>query len=182
MMNNNIRIDRWNERYRQEAFAYGKMPNEYLKTRLASLTPGKALFPAEGEGRNSVHAAGLGWTVDAFDISEEGRKKALLLAEQQGQHETYLPQLKTARMNFLFWFCWIIDLLILIVCLFETFAVSSNSSLLTPAIVLAILLAGGWWLKSGSPKLALGLVGAPFILLVLYFIVYIIAGNSSNWR
>lgn len=85
-------------------------------------------------------------------------------------------------MNFLFWFCWIIDLLILIVCLLETFAVSSNSSLLTPSIVLAILLAGGWWLKSGSPKLALGLVGAPFILLVLYLIVYIISGNRSNWH
>lgn len=82
-MNNDIWIERWNERYRQEDFAYGKMPNEYLKNQLASLSPGKALFPAEGEGRNSVYAASLGWSVDAFDISEEGQKKALLLAAQQ---------------------------------------------------------------------------------------------------
>jgi len=30
--------------------------------------PGKVLFPAEGEGRNAVHAAMLGWEVHAFDI------------------------------------------------------------------------------------------------------------------
>lgn len=45
-------------------------------------TAGKILFPAEGEGRNAVFAATLGWTVSAFDISIEGKKKALLLAEK----------------------------------------------------------------------------------------------------
>ena len=74
----------WNERYRQSEYAYGVLPNEYLKARLASLPPGKILFPAEGEGRNAVYAATLGWDCFCFDQSEEGRKKALSLASLKG--------------------------------------------------------------------------------------------------
>jgi hypothetical protein len=48
------------------------------------LPPGAILFPAEGEGRNAVFAARLGWKVSAFDISAEGRIKALRLAEANG--------------------------------------------------------------------------------------------------
>jgi len=72
--------ERWNERYSKEEFAYGKQPNNYLKEQLEQLDTGKILFPAEGEGRNAVFAASLGWTVSAFDISTEGKKKAMLLA------------------------------------------------------------------------------------------------------
>lgn len=71
---------RWDDRYREEEFAYGEEPNEYLKEQLAKLEPGSILFPAEGEGRNAVFAAKLGWTVSAFDISAEGLKKAEKLA------------------------------------------------------------------------------------------------------
>ncbi|MEP6583760.1 MAG: class I SAM-dependent methyltransferase [Ginsengibacter sp.] len=74
-------IERWNDRYSKDEFAYGEQPNNYLKEQLEKLDAGKILFPAEGEGRNAVFAAKLGWTVSAFDISDEGRKKALLLAE-----------------------------------------------------------------------------------------------------
>lgn len=74
-------IDRWNERYSKEEFAYGKEPNHYLKEQLEKLEVGKILFPAEGEGRNGVYAAKLGWEVFAFDISVEGKKKALRLAQ-----------------------------------------------------------------------------------------------------
>jgi 2-polyprenyl-3-methyl-5-hydroxy-6-metoxy-1,4-benzoquinol methylase len=74
-------IDRWNDRYRKEAFAYGEQPNNFLKEQLEKLPAGKILFPAEGEGRNAVFAAKLGWTVSAFDISTEGKNKALRLAE-----------------------------------------------------------------------------------------------------
>ncbi len=75
-------IERWNDRYRREEFAYGEQPNIYLKEQLEKLTAGKILFPAEGEGRNAVFAATLGWTVSAFDISDEGKNKALQLAEK----------------------------------------------------------------------------------------------------
>lgn len=74
----------WNERYRQPEFAYGESPNQYLASKLTALTPGKILFPAEGEGRNAVYAAQQGWDVEAFDISVEGKKKADFLAQKKG--------------------------------------------------------------------------------------------------
>jgi 2-polyprenyl-3-methyl-5-hydroxy-6-metoxy-1,4-benzoquinol methylase len=78
---NDTWTDRWNERYGKEEFAYGEQPNNFLKEQLEKLDVGTILFPAEGEGRNAVFAAKLGWTVSAFDISVEGRKKAFRLAE-----------------------------------------------------------------------------------------------------
>lgn len=73
---------RWDERYANDEFAYGEEPNQYLKEQLKSLKAGKILFAAEGEGRNAVFAAKLGWEVSAFDISTEGQRKALQLAEK----------------------------------------------------------------------------------------------------
>lgn len=73
--------ERWDARYSSEEFAYGIQPNNYLEEQLKKLDKGRILFPAEGEGRNAVFAAKLGWTVTAFDISVEGQKKALRLAE-----------------------------------------------------------------------------------------------------
>ena len=74
-------IERWNDRYSTDEFAYGELPNNYLKEQLEKLDAGTILFPAEGEGRNAVFAAKLGWTVSAFDISIEGKNKAVRLAE-----------------------------------------------------------------------------------------------------
>jgi 2-polyprenyl-3-methyl-5-hydroxy-6-metoxy-1,4-benzoquinol methylase len=72
--------DRWNERYSKEEFAFGQEPNDYFKEQLEKLPAGRILFAAEGEGRNAVFAAKLGWKVFAFDISIEGQKKARRLA------------------------------------------------------------------------------------------------------
>lgn len=72
---------RWDDRYSNEEFAYGTAPNNYLKEQIEKLQPGSILFPAEGEGRNAVFAAILGWQVSAFDISAEGKNKALKLAD-----------------------------------------------------------------------------------------------------
>ncbi len=78
---NDAWLERWNERYRSEEFAFGVQPNNYLKEQLEKLPPGKILFAAEGEGRNAVFAATLGWAVSAFDISIEGKNKAAVLAD-----------------------------------------------------------------------------------------------------
>ncbi|WP_234108697.1 MULTISPECIES: class I SAM-dependent methyltransferase [Chryseobacterium] len=75
-------IKHWNERYSNEDYAYGEEPNHFLKDQLKDLEPGKILFAAEGEGRNAVHAAKNGWEVFAFDLSTEGKRKALKLAEK----------------------------------------------------------------------------------------------------
>lgn len=83
-MTDNTWLNRWDERYSSEEFAYGTEPNNYLREQLSKLEPGKILFPAEGEGRNAVFAATKRWQVSAFDISVNGRNKALQLAEQLG--------------------------------------------------------------------------------------------------
>lgn len=78
---NDTWTERWNDRYSNAAFAYGEEPNNFFKEQIEKLNPGTILFPAEGEGRNAVYAAKLGWEAAAFDISEEGKNKALKLAE-----------------------------------------------------------------------------------------------------
>ena len=87
--------DFWNERYSATEFVYGKKPNAYLKEKLTKFNPGTILFPAEGEGRNAVFAATLGWKVSVFDTSTEGRKKALILAKEHFVEMVY----ETAELN-----------------------------------------------------------------------------------
>jgi SAM-dependent methyltransferase len=79
----------WNERYSAEAYVYGTAPNTFLRKQLECLIPGTALFPCEGEGRNAVFAAQHGWKVSAFDASEAGKEKAILLAKKQELELTY---------------------------------------------------------------------------------------------
>lgn len=65
----------WNQRYASVDYAYGTSPNLFYREKLEFVSPGKILFPAEGEGRNAVYAAKSGWNVTAFDLSTEGKKK-----------------------------------------------------------------------------------------------------------
>ncbi|AYZ35344.1 class I SAM-dependent methyltransferase [Chryseobacterium indologenes] len=93
-------LEKWNERYTQEEFVYGTEPNLYLQEKLASLKPGTILFPADGEGRNSVYSAMQGWKASAFDISKQGRNKALQLAAQNNVSIDYqVGELQTLRFN-----------------------------------------------------------------------------------
>jgi SAM-dependent methyltransferase len=77
-----MNVSFWDERYKEEGYAYGSEPNAFIASELQKLNTGSILLPAEGEGRNAVYAAQLGWDVDAFDLSEAGREKALLLSSQ----------------------------------------------------------------------------------------------------
>jgi len=72
----------WDARYLDQKYVYGKAPNAFFKDKIKDLTKGKILLPAEGEGRNAVYAAGLGWDVSAFDFSDQARVKALDLARE----------------------------------------------------------------------------------------------------
>ena len=80
----------WDQRYSEDAFAYGKAPNEFFRDQLQLLEPGSILMPAHGEGRNGVYAATLGWEVTAVDLSVEGRSKALRLADEMDVEIEYL--------------------------------------------------------------------------------------------
>lgn len=82
----------WDERYRQSGYVYGTEPNRFYREQLVKLPPGRILLPCEGEGRNAVFAAQLGWEVDAFDFSEEARNKAIQLAAEYGTKINYFLQ------------------------------------------------------------------------------------------
>ena len=79
----------WDKRFSRKEYFYGTEPNEFFKTEIDKLEPGKALFLGEGEGRNSVYAATLGWKVDAVDYSMVGKQKAIALAKQKNTEINY---------------------------------------------------------------------------------------------
>ncbi len=80
----------WDERFGDTEYVYGTEANHFLQEILPTLPKGSILFPAEGEGRNSVYAATLGFEVHAFDFSEKGREKALRLALEKSVSIDYI--------------------------------------------------------------------------------------------
>ena len=75
----------WNEKYSDPRFIYGTEPNDFLKQSVHHLKPsGKILCIAEGEGRNAVWLAELGFKVTAVDASEVGLNKGQTLAKSKG--------------------------------------------------------------------------------------------------
>jgi SAM-dependent methyltransferase len=97
-----MKADFWDQKYGVSHYHYGEEPNRFLQLMLESRPPGRLLLPAEGEGRNAVYAAKLGWEVHAFDQSGVARNKALQLAKKNGVEihydladiATYKPSLK----------------------------------------------------------------------------------------
>jgi len=81
---------KWDERYQAPEFAYGKEPNIFFKEWLLKFETGSILMPADGEGRNGVFAARLGWEVTSFDLSIQGQLKALQLAEEHAVTMKYI--------------------------------------------------------------------------------------------
>lgn len=74
----------WNERYADDALAYGQAPNEFLAS-LANRLPssGRALDLGAGEGRNALFLASRGLDVLAVDQSLVGMQKAQRLANER---------------------------------------------------------------------------------------------------
>ena len=76
----------WDQRYGEPGLAYGTEPNEFLAANAARYLPakGEILSLGEGEGRNAVFLAGLGFRVTGVDSSGVGLEKANALAEKMG--------------------------------------------------------------------------------------------------
>jgi SAM-dependent methyltransferase len=75
----------WDDRYNRDDFYYGKEPNEFLRANAGMIpSKGKVLCLAEGEGRNAVFLAGLGFEVLAVDGSSVGLSKLERLAAERG--------------------------------------------------------------------------------------------------
>lgn len=80
----------WDQRFAEAGYAYGQEPNAFLQQALQGIPcRGEALSLCEGEGRNAVYLARLGFTVTAVDFSPVGRDKALALADQAGVRLDY---------------------------------------------------------------------------------------------
>lgn len=86
-------------------------------------------------------------------------------------------------MQTLFWIAWVVLLLILLVCLYETFAVSSNSRLAVPSFIVSVLLIGALVFRNSHPKLAYTLLLVPVGLSLLFLVYFLfMASNPNNWR
>lgn len=85
-------VEKWNERFSEPGYAYGKEPNAFFKEEIDKLKPGRLLLVAEGEGRNAVYAARIGWQVDAFDFSQAAKDKAFQLAKEYNTSINYTVQ------------------------------------------------------------------------------------------
>jgi len=73
----------WDQRYANTDYVYGEEPNAFLAQMSSKLPDGPVLCLAEGEGRNAVYLAKLGYRVTAVDQSATGLAKACRLAEAQ---------------------------------------------------------------------------------------------------
>jgi SAM-dependent methyltransferase len=70
----------WDERFDTPEYIYGTQPNNFLVSVANEIPPSKVLCLADGEGRNGVYLASLGYEVLAVDQSAVGLAKAQKLA------------------------------------------------------------------------------------------------------
>ncbi|WP_422156509.1 class I SAM-dependent methyltransferase [Vreelandella titanicae] len=105
---------KWDERYGATDYAYGDRPNLFLTQAIEEVKmphQGKALCLAEGEGRNAVFLASLGYETVAMDQSFVGLDKANRLAAnsqvsimtQQADLNDYEPELNTFDLITMIW-------------------------------------------------------------------------------
>jgi SAM-dependent methyltransferase len=75
-------LSKWDERFSSEEYVYGTEPNEFLREWVTFHQPERkhVLAIAEGEGRNAVWLATLGFEVEIWDTSIAGIAKAKRLA------------------------------------------------------------------------------------------------------
>ncbi len=78
----------WDERFSEPGFAYGTEPNDFLASNAERYFPpkGEVVSLGEGEGRNALFLARLGFHVTGVDASRVGMEKTRALAEKNGLH------------------------------------------------------------------------------------------------
>ena len=84
--------ERWQARFSEPGYAFGKEPNYFLKS-CAQLLPrsGRALAIADGEGRNAIWLAEQGLEVLSIDFSPLAQAKARALAAERGVKVNFEP-------------------------------------------------------------------------------------------
>lgn len=73
----------WQKRFEQDSYYYGTKANDFLQQNAQRIPKrGRVLSIGEGEGRNAVFLASLGYEVTALDIAESGLEKVRQLAKR----------------------------------------------------------------------------------------------------
>jgi SAM-dependent methyltransferase len=82
---------RWQARFATPDYAFGKEPNDFLKS-CQGLLPrhGRALAVADGEGRNGVWLAEHGLDVVSLDFSPAAQSKARALAAERAVEVSFV--------------------------------------------------------------------------------------------
>jgi len=77
----------WNRKFSNETFLYGKNANVFIKSYCANfLKNQKVLCVGEGEGRNAMYLAKIGFEVCALDASDVGLNKLKTWAKKEEMH------------------------------------------------------------------------------------------------
>ncbi len=144
----------WNHRYRTDDFVFGTAPNDFLAAEAARIPKGAVLCLGEGEGRNGVHLASLGYEVTGVDGSEVGLAKARALAASSGVAlETVVADLATYDLGEQRWQG--------IVSIFVHLPPALRASLY-PRVVRALAPGGVFVLEAYTPRQhAIGGIGGP---------------------
>jgi 2-polyprenyl-3-methyl-5-hydroxy-6-metoxy-1,4-benzoquinol methylase len=81
----------WEKRYSSKEFVYGLKPNVFFEKVVTEYKlKGSILLPGEGEGRNAIFSAKMGLEVTCFDMSSQGKQKALRLATLNNLNINYV--------------------------------------------------------------------------------------------
>ncbi|MDA5559668.1 class I SAM-dependent methyltransferase [Exiguobacterium sp. MMG028] len=155
-------MSKWDERFSSEDYVYGTEPNEFLREWFTShQIEGKhVLAIAEGEGRNAVWLATLGFNVEMWDASKIGLEKAKRLATSRN----VTLQTKQIDLNEAVWSQ---DTYDLVICIFGHFPPQVREKVL--AGIQKILRPGGVFLTEvySTNQLAYG-TGGPKDFSLLY--------------
>ncbi|MDG0823259.1 MAG: methyltransferase domain-containing protein [Staphylococcus equorum] len=79
-------MNHWDEKFDSDNYIYGEEANEFVKNIFQTNTTNNeniVLF-AEGEGRNAIYLAQLGYDVTTYDMSKVGIDKQYKLAQETG--------------------------------------------------------------------------------------------------
>ncbi len=87
--------DKWNARYRNKGTQRRPSVPGYLQHRFKQLRAGSVLDVASGDGAATLYLAEHGFEVTALDIAEQGLKRLLGFAQEQGlQVNTHVRDLE----------------------------------------------------------------------------------------
>lgn len=68
-------MNHWDNKFKGDTYLYSEEANQFVKEQFQDKSIGSIACFAEGEGRNAVYLARLGYDVTTFHYSKEGLKK-----------------------------------------------------------------------------------------------------------